>query len=1499
MNTFFRKHILYYFVLFFLFEILSGNETKAQSSTSSVKNLNTPNSANNTSSCSVDSLNISTGWNYNTNSTYNNLNNDQDVFWRLVGAPGSVNLNGPAWVINKNSIWSNPVPGSQWISAFDTANPNQSYNPTPFAFQMKIVVTSTTNLTFNLKVLVDNYADIKFVDSGGNLISPIGSLQSSPFFYGNYFTSDTSIVTTVNNVAAGTYYLRLEMNNDNFAGATGIDVEGFVKGASNSLNVPSCLSTTLSSLSGFKWHDLNNNGIREAEEEYLSGWQIDLNGNGISKSAKTDVNGYYVFNDLPAGTYTVSEVAQGGWTAGPTGVLHTIVLGTNVAIAHVNFGNKKTTGSICGIKFNDINGNGIKDPNEGGLQNWVINLKYQNAAGYTNLYDTTDGKGNFCFDNLQPGVTYTISEINQSGWTQTYPAVPGTYSITLASGQNIDTLKFGNHNSSVNTDSCSADSLNISTGWNYNTDSTYNNLNSDQDVFWTLVKAPTNNGPVNVNGPAWVIEKYTTGWSDPIAGSQWISAFNTYGSNLANTAASDTPYVFQKSICVNSATILTYNLNVLVDNYVTIKFVDANGNSLSQIGVLDSSQVHYFSNPHNFTGTINIVTPGTYYLRLELRNDNPGSAMGIDVQGSIKGVASSLINKLCCGTNGSSITGYKFNDQNNNGIKDPGEQVLSGWQINLSGVGISQSSTTDANGNYLFTGLSAGTYTISETAQPGWVAGPTGAQHTITIGTNQAINNIKFGNRISTSGSICDSLKATASKITPGDCNWSLSLIQPANLSGVFGIQITCLSPNQFTTGTGLGTNFQNWFTSSNTYYPPTGHVPGGNLNDFFHMNINYTTSPQVIVVSWLDSLGNKVCSDTLKLDCQISCTTLISDTVTCNGNGYNFSYKFTNNATYSISNIEYTLQDPSGVTISPLADTLSPALAANATSSAQNIHISGGIPGDTVVIVAKFISSGGCCWCFETFNVILPSCASVCDSLGVSASGSSADCCYSISLTNNSSTVFSNVEFQLISGGMYSTVATTSAPGWAFTNISPNNLINLVKLPFGQGIGHGSFNNVLDMCIRHYYVADQVIAVKWIKDGVVVCTDTLKFQCTPTVLPTDTCSQVIDGAMTCLQNGTVQYVFRVQNNSIINSTGFGIFPTTPGVSFSKTIFNNTIILPGQVSPIDTIIISGIGPNHQVCLQTSIFVTVDSLYNYCCHSDTVCLTAPNCSTKDSAEACITWGLFSDQSVTSVIGNINGTPESIGVGSSSPFMSIFLPYISTGQRLWVGNTGWITGPLDTMRYIEFDASPNPGNNFTVTNVSFNYGDLPLGTDFNIINFKAYYSIDGWINSTVLNATALVYKNTAVLSLNQTISVSVPNGKTFSLRIYPYAIQNSIAMTPTFAIHNNVMICGTTNIVTSIDDGKTARVIPKSFQLQQNYPNPFNPSSVIQYDIPKTSFVKISVYDILGREIRVLVNENKSPGHYEIIFDANGLTSGVYFYIIRTGEFTQIKKMILMK
>lgn len=103
----------------------------------------------------------------------------------------------------------------------------------------------------------------------------------------------------------------------------------------------------------------------------------------------------------------------------------------------------------------------------------------------------------------------------------------------------------------------------------------------------------------------------------------------------------------------------------------------------------------------------------------------------------------------------------------------------------------------------------------------------------------------------------------------------------------------------------------------------------------------------------------------------------------------------------------------------------------------------------------------------------------------------------------------------------------------------------------------------------------------------------------------------------------------------------------------------------------------------------------------------------------------------------------------------------------------------------------------------------------------------------------------------------------------------------------------------NGLSTVGIQQTTSNIPERFELSQNYPNPFNPSTAINFALPKSSLVKLKVYDIVGREVATLVNEELSPGAYEYTFDGSQLTSGVYFYRIEADGFTEIKKMMLVK
>jgi len=99
--------------------------------------------------------------------------------------------------------------------------------------------------------------------------------------------------------------------------------------------------------------------------------------------------------------------------------------------------------------------------------------------------------------------------------------------------------------------------------------------------------------------------------------------------------------------------------------------------------------------------------------------------------------------------------------------------------------------------------------------------------------------------------------------------------------------------------------------------------------------------------------------------------------------------------------------------------------------------------------------------------------------------------------------------------------------------------------------------------------------------------------------------------------------------------------------------------------------------------------------------------------------------------------------------------------------------------------------------------------------------------------------------------------------------------------------------------TITDVRTSASLPDKFEIYQNYPNPFNPSTTIQFDIPKASFVTLKVYNVLGQDVMTLVNEDTKIGSYEVEFNASTLASGIYFYRLEAGSFIETKKLILMK
>ena len=105
-------------------------------------------------------------------------------------------------------------------------------------------------------------------------------------------------------------------------------------------------------------------------------------------------------------------------------------------------------------------------------------------------------------------------------------------------------------------------------------------------------------------------------------------------------------------------------------------------------------------------------------------------------------------------------------------------------------------------------------------------------------------------------------------------------------------------------------------------------------------------------------------------------------------------------------------------------------------------------------------------------------------------------------------------------------------------------------------------------------------------------------------------------------------------------------------------------------------------------------------------------------------------------------------------------------------------------------------------------------------------------------------------------------------------------------------------GGARIPTDVDEEQIPEM-PMQFLLSQNYPNPFNATTVIQYNLPSASNVRIDIYDILGRKVETLVQGEQPAGYHQVVWDTEDISSGMYFYRIQAGEYAETRKMVVLK
>ncbi len=165
------------------------------------------------------------------------------------------------------------------------------------------------------------------------------------------------------------------------------------------------------------------------------------------------------------------------------------------------------------------------------------------------------------------------------------------------------------------------------------------------------------------------------------------------------------------------------------------------------------------------------------------------------------------------------------------------------------------------------------------------------------------------------------------------------------------------------------------------------------------------------------------------------------------------------------------------------------------------------------------------------------------------------------------------------------------------------------------------------------------------------------------------------------------------------------------------------------------------------------------------------------------------------------------------------------------------------------------------------------------------------------TTSTNGSAFLYRNGAMVDLNTVTDdpscwvLTRAGDINNSGQIVAYAFNLD---EPTPSLHAVLLTpTGTTSVALENEP------LPPPFRLEQNFPNPFNPTTAIRYQVPQHDVVHLAVYDILGRQVAVLVNELKAPGAYEVKFDAARLATGVYLYRLSTGSLSQTRKLLLLR
>jgi len=542
--------------------------------------------------------------------------------------------------------------------------------------------------------------------------------------------SDDTWAWVTSSIDRGENQVKVQVRDGQHSGEDGFDSEysGYFTLAEPKMNI-----------SGLVYEDKNGNGVSDSGEA-LSGWTVQITKPDQSQvSVLTREDGTYSFQDLDAGSYTISETLPSGWVAAiPEGGSHNVDLSEG-DVEGLDFVNKLVQYTISGRKFNDLNGNGAFD-GEPGMEGWTIELSRDGSLIST---ATTEKDGSYKFAELSPG-SYTVSEVEQAGWTRTAPP-EGSYTVELTDGDVAD-INFGNHGSFA-----------IS-GTSF-LDSNGNGVKDEGEPGRAGVAIQLSRDGSVINATT-TLEDGSYAFRNLSPGTYSISQVAAEGINqiapegpwtveLKDADVADKDFANSGGLSISGQKYYDINGNGLQDE-------DEPGIPGGEVSLVENGKVvANTTTDENGLYSFENVLPGTYTI-----NDPVPTGMVLTTSSTvtvtIKTVVVTNVNFGIRGSN--SISGMKYEDLNSDSTKNPGEKGLSGWEMVLTGSTWfgkplpTLTATTDNNGNYKFERLLPGTYKVSETSRTGWTqTAPAGGSHSIVFDVRTPPREAKdndFGNRL-------------------------------------------------------------------------------------------------------------------------------------------------------------------------------------------------------------------------------------------------------------------------------------------------------------------------------------------------------------------------------------------------------------------------------------------------------------------------------------------------------------------------------------------------------------------------------------------------------------------------------------------------------------------------------------------------------------------------------------------------------------------------------